>query len=215
MRSLLFAFRTDAGWVSGLVTERGLAALSLPMATREKAIEDATASFQASFHKSRPGTPTFLNLKAVAVGDGSMGSSDLRLVAGRVKDWVSAYLSEAEGGRPAFLPDFPLDFDGMSPFRRAILLSMSGIPHGMVSSYSGLAEAAGYPGRARAAGGVCAANPIPLVIPCHRVVLSDGRIGEFGGGKEMKKWLLEREGVALERRAGDWTVEASKFWTFR
>ncbi|HHY39204.1 MAG TPA: MGMT family protein [Clostridia bacterium] len=218
MSILPFTLYTDAGWVSGLVTEAGLAALSLPMPTREEAIRDAA---MASFRSSRiePATAASADRKAFTVEGDSSDLSRLRLLAEQVKEWVSRYLKKSESGEPACCPvsspDFPLDLNGMTSFRKAVLLAMANIPYGMVSSYSGLAKAAGYPGCARAVGGVCAANPIPLVIPCHRVILSDGRIGNFGGGKEMKKWLLEREGVALERRADDWIVRALRFWTFR
>ncbi len=94
------------------------------------------------------------------------------------------------------LPDFSgLD---LTDFQRKVLLECWRIPRGRVSSYGELAVRAGCPGGARAAGGVMAANPLPLLIPCHRVVRSDGRLGDFGGGIEMKRTLLLREGIALD-----------------
>ncbi len=80
-------------------------------------------------------------------------------------------------------------------FQSAVLQACVRIPRGTVWSYARLAEASGYPGRARAAGTVMATNPLPLIIPCHRVVRSDGTLGHYGGGTEMKRWLLEREGA--------------------
>lgn len=82
-----------------------------------------------------------------------------------------------------------------TPFRRAILETCMRIQRGHAMSYSELAEAAGYPGCARAAGTVMATNPLPLAIPCHRVVRSDRSPGQYGGGTAMKRWLLEIEGV--------------------
>lgn len=232
MSVLRFTFYTDVGWVSGLVTGGGLATLSLPMPTREEAMRDTAITSSGSSSSSSetdltiavPSNCTAVtvegNLCHQEVADGQFSDlSRLRLLSEQVEDWVTKYLKRSESGEPLYhpvsLPDFPLDLSGMTSFRKTVLLAMRNIPYGMVSSYSGLAKAAGYPGCARAVGGVCAANPIPLIIPCHRVVLSDGRIGKFGGGKEMKKWLLEREGVALERRADDWIVKALRSWIFR
>lgn len=82
-----------------------------------------------------------------------------------------------------------------SPFRLAVLQACARIPRGQVRSYGDLASDAGYPGRARAAGTVMATNPLPLVIPCHRVLRSDGAIGHYGGGADMKRRLLEAEGA--------------------
>ena len=65
-------------------------------------------------------------------------------------------------------------------------------------TYGGLAAAVGVPGGARAVGNVMAGNPFPLVIPCHRVIRSDGSLGGFGGGLPMKRALLEMEGVAFD-----------------
>jgi methylated-DNA-[protein]-cysteine S-methyltransferase len=83
-------------------------------------------------------------------------------------------------------------------FRRSILLQTMTIPRGMVDSYGGLAAKAGHYGAARAVGTTMATNPFPLVVPCHRIVRSDGSIGQFGGGAPMKKWLLNMEGVAFD-----------------
>ena len=91
-----------------------------------------------------------------------------------------------------------LDFEGVGGFKRRVLLADFAIPRGRVISYGGLAEKAGVPGGARAVGNVMAGNPFPLVIPCHRVIRSDGSLGGFGGGLPMKRALLEMEGVAFD-----------------
>jgi len=80
-------------------------------------------------------------------------------------------------------------------FRRDALLALSKVPWGTVVSYGELAALAGSPRAARAAGTACASNPIPLAIPCHRVIAAGGRIGGYGGGLDHKKFLLKLEGV--------------------
>ena len=92
-----------------------------------------------------------------------------------------------------------LDFEGCGEFERHVLLAVHQIPCGRVMTYGGLAAAAGAPGGARAVGNVMAGNFFPLVVPCHRVIRSDGSLGGFGGGLPMKKALLEREGVGFDR----------------
>jgi len=67
-------------------------------------------------------------------------------------------------------------------------------------TYGGLAASIGVPGGARAVGGALAGNPLPLIFPCHRVIRGDGTLGGFGGGLDLKKTLLTREGVSFDRR---------------
>jgi methylated-DNA-[protein]-cysteine S-methyltransferase len=88
-----------------------------------------------------------------------------------------------------------LDFGVVKGFARRVLRKDGKIPRGRVMSYGGLAESVGVAGGARAVGNVMAGNPFPLVIPCHRVIRSDGSLGGFGGGLPMKRALLEMEGV--------------------
>lgn len=81
------------------------------------------------------------------------------------------------------------------PFHRRALEAAYRIPRGQVTTYRGLALDAGVPAAARAAGNAMATNPFPIVIPCHRVVRSNGELGGFGGGLHMKRRLLEIEGI--------------------
>ena len=74
---------------------------------------------------------------------------------------------------------------------------MARIPYGETASYGELARRIGAPGAARAIGGACNRNPLPLVIPCHRVVASDGTIGGYGGGLDTKRRLLALEGAPV------------------
>lgn len=91
----------------------------------------------------------------------------------------------------------PLDLRGVTGFRRRVLDAMATIPRGKVVSYAELAARAGSPRAVRAAGAGCATNPLPLAIPCHRVIRSDGTLGNYGGGVELKVDLLRMEGVAV------------------
>jgi methylated-DNA-[protein]-cysteine S-methyltransferase len=99
------------------------------------------------------------------------------------------------GQRKVF--SMPLDLQGRTAFTLLVLEACRSIPYGQVCSYSQLALRAGHPKAARAAGSVMAGNPIPLVIPCHRVVGSEGGLHGFGapGGLDTKAWLLQMEGV--------------------
>ena len=82
-------------------------------------------------------------------------------------------------------------------FRRRIWSALQEVPHGSTLSYAELAERAGRRGAARATGGAVGANPISIVIPCHRIVGADGSLTGFGGGLKRKKFLLELEGISL------------------
>lgn len=91
------------------------------------------------------------------------------------------------------------DLRGLSEFERAVLLKALEIPSGEVRPYSWIAREIGHPGAVRAAGSALAKNPVPLLIPCHRVVRSDGHIGNYSlGGARNKRRLLEVEGAQPE-----------------
>ncbi len=104
------------------------------------------------------------------------------------------------GDRAAF--DLPLDSGG-TEFQRAVWAQLRAIPFGETRSYGGLATALGKPGAMRAVGLANGANPISIIVPCHRVVGADGSLTGFGGGLEIKRKLLEHEGALLPmERAG-------------
>ena len=85
-----------------------------------------------------------------------------------------------------------------SGFRRSVLEACSAIPSGEVRTYGELAAQCGRPGAARAVGTAMARNPVPVLVPCHRVVRGDGSIGEYSaGGSRQKARMLENEGVAV------------------
>jgi methylated-DNA-[protein]-cysteine S-methyltransferase len=93
----------------------------------------------------------------------------------------------------------PLDISSLSKFRVKVLHQLQKIPRGQVRTYSWLAAKSGHPGAARAVGNTMARNPIPILIPCHRVVPSAGGVGQYGLGTALKRELLAREGVAVEK----------------
>ena len=89
--------------------------------------------------------------------------------------------------------DFPLDLAGGTPFQRRVWDAARRIPYGTVVSYADLARMAGSEGASRAVGNAMGANPVPIVVPCHRVVHSDRSIGGFSSGLHWKRFLLELE----------------------
>lgn len=95
--------------------------------------------------------------------------------------------------------DLPLDLGGTSEFQRKVLLAAAQIPRGQYRTYYQVAQAIGKPRAARAVGQALGHNPVPLVIPCHRVLGSDGSLHGYsgGGGLKTKAWLLRLEGVQL------------------
>jgi methylated-DNA-[protein]-cysteine S-methyltransferase len=95
--------------------------------------------------------------------------------------------------------ELPLDWSLISGFNRQVLRELAaGVPYGTVVGYGDLAGRVGQPRAAQAVGVAMGANPLPVVVPCHRVVESDGGIGGFGGGLETKRKLLALEGVLPE-----------------
>jgi methylated-DNA-[protein]-cysteine S-methyltransferase len=92
--------------------------------------------------------------------------------------------------------DLPLDLRLSTGFRRTVLNHLRDIAYGSTASYATVAVAAGSPKAVRAVGSACASNPLPVVVPCHRVVRSDGTIGQYVGGSAAKRTLLSMESAA-------------------
>jgi methylated-DNA-[protein]-cysteine S-methyltransferase len=92
----------------------------------------------------------------------------------------------------------PLDFSGATEFQKRIYERLTEIPYGRIVSYGDIADEMGDPGAARAVGQAVGANPLPIVVPCHRVVRSDGRLGGYSGGLRSKVALLAIEGVDVD-----------------
>jgi len=97
------------------------------------------------------------------------------------------------GKSPLPLP--PLDLSAGTPFQQSVWRELLTIPTGQTRSYGQIATALGRPKACRAVGSACAANPLPLLIPCHRVLAAGGRLGGFSGGLEWKRRLLHAENL--------------------
>jgi methylated-DNA-[protein]-cysteine S-methyltransferase len=113
-------------------------------------------------------------------------------MASRAAKQIEQYLA---GRRQHF--DVPLLLDDLTEFQRTILTACRNIPYAQTRSYSRLAQEARVgASAARAVGGALARNPIPIIIPCHRVLRANGALGGFGGGLDWKRRLLGIEGIS-------------------
>jgi len=131
------------------------------------------------------------------------GSKPAQPDAGTVPPWVrgaAERIARHLAGEPADLAGIPVDLEGLPPFRRKVLETLRGTRAGETFTYGQLARLAGSPGAARAVGQAMARNPLPIVIPCHRVVAADGPGGfSLFGSLEAKERLLALENVRLRR----------------
>lgn len=109
---------------------------------------------------------------------------------------AAGQLDEYFGGRRARF-DVPLDWGAMAPFQRAVLEATAAVPFGRLDTYAGIARTIGKPGATRAVGNALGRNPIPVIVPCHRIVRSDATLGGYTGGLDIKQRLLSLEGVTL------------------
>ncbi|HEU5397614.1 MAG TPA: methylated-DNA--[protein]-cysteine S-methyltransferase [Verrucomicrobiae bacterium] len=121
-----------------------------------------------------------------------------------VRSWhrltEAALAAVLAGKKPRALP--PLDWEGATEFQKAVWREMLKIPPGKTQSYGEVARAIGRPKAVRAVGSACGANPVPVLVPCHRILAAGGKIGGFGGGLQWKRELLAREGVNPPPSAG-------------
>jgi methylated-DNA-[protein]-cysteine S-methyltransferase len=151
------------GTLHGAITERGLVRLAFPE-------ESVDAFLEGLARKLSP---------SVVASPGSLDP---------VRRELDGYFA---GRRRSF--DLGLDWSLITPFARLVLRMTAAIPYGGHLSYAEVAAEAGSPRGARAAGNALGSNPIPIVIPCHRVLHSGGGIGGYGGGLDRKRYLLELE----------------------
>lgn len=110
------------------------------------------------------------------------------------RGWIEKAIDRGRPGR------LPIDFRSVTPFQRSVLEVAATIPRGEVRPYSWLARRVGRPRAARAVGTTMARNPVPLIIPCHRVVRADGSFGKYSlGGATVKRKILDAEGARLDQ----------------
>lgn len=131
--------------------------------------------FLAAWHQRHPGLPI-----------------EMRVLPQNIRRAIETVLA---GGDPGA---FSVDLSGLTPFETRVLETIRRIPRGEVRPYRWVAEAVGRPKAVRAVGNVMARNPIPLLLPCHRVVPNGGGLGNYGWGPAMKRRLLDAEGVPVE-----------------
>ncbi|MCX4551773.1 methylated-DNA--[protein]-cysteine S-methyltransferase [Streptomyces sp. NBC_01387] len=142
------------------------------------------------FHADAAVRKRALEQLAARCGTAPVEAPDSVRLAGPVRQ-LAAYFA---GDLQEF--DLPLDWTLTSGFNRQVLRELAtGVPYGSVVGYGDLAHRVGQPGAAQAVGVAMGSNPLPVVVPCHRVVESDGGLGGFGGGLETKRRLLALEGV--------------------
>jgi O-6-methylguanine DNA methyltransferase len=177
---------TRAGQFVARYSEKGLAELNFPSVGRA-----------SSFLCRRRGNESQIS----SVSSASVRDSSRRLlqISDKIRRWhraTEAALKAVLAGRAAeTLP--PLDWSGKTEFQKSVWRALRKIRRGQTKSYGEIARAIGRPKAVRAVGGACGANPIPVLVPCHRVLAANGTIGGFSGGSNRKRKLLLSEGIML------------------
>jgi methylated-DNA-[protein]-cysteine S-methyltransferase len=160
-------FKSPIGEILATKTEKGLSFISFPKSTWDK--------FLSALNKD--------------------GSIDLIKNKNKFSSLDRSFKAYFSGSKVNFREK--LDLTGGTDFQKKVWKAMLKIPYGETRSYGWLATKAGSKDKARAAGAACGANPIPIIIPCHRVIKSDKTIGGYSGGLGFKKKLLQIEGVKI------------------
>jgi methylated-DNA-[protein]-cysteine S-methyltransferase len=197
------------------MTEDHLAPPTFDPADAAAAAARFAATAPADVHYALVDTPVGTLVAATTPrGLVTLSYADLFGGADGVLDWVAAKLSPRMLEAPARLDDvrreldeyfegrredfdLPIDWALVSTFGRRILKATAAIPFGKVSTYGAVAAKAGNPKASRAAGRALNTNPIPIVVPCHRVVGASGRLVGYAGGLDRKVALLQIEGIEL------------------
>lgn len=125
----------------------------------------------------------------------------VEIAAAELPAGLASRLADYFAGKRVTFDAVPVDLSNQTPFRARVLTALRRVDYGRTTTYQQLARAAGRPGAARAVGGAMAANPLPVILPCHRVLQSDGSLGGFSGdgGTATKRQLLEMERDAKNR----------------
>lgn len=163
-------------------------------ASAQFSIPTSLGNFTASYSENGLAALNFPKSKTESPRTNGTGEK----VSGKIRQWhrlTEAALKTFVGGcEPKKLP--PLDLVG-TEFQKSVWRAMLKIPFGKTKSYGEIAQAVGKPKAVRAVGGACGANSIPILVPCHRVLAANNKIGGFGSGLGWKCKLLELEGVQL------------------
>jgi O-6-methylguanine DNA methyltransferase len=130
------------------------------------------------------------------VGRASPRAAKKEIVPSKIRAWhrtTETALKKILAGKKSKLP--PLDWTGKTEFQKSVWRQMLKISAGKTKSYGEIASAIGKPKAVRAVGGACGANPVPVLVPCHRVLAANKKLGGFSGGLDWKRSLLNREGI--------------------
>jgi O-6-methylguanine DNA methyltransferase len=182
--SIELSIATNAGQFVARYSGQGLAELNFPSVGRE-----------SSFHCRRRGNES--QISSVASAPVRDFSRRLLQIPAPIRRWhratVAALKAVLAGRSPGKFP--PLDLSSGTTFQRKVWNTLRKIARGQTKSYGEIARAIGRPKAVRAVGGACGANPIPVLVPCHRVLAANKKLGGFSGGLNWKRELLAREGV--------------------
>jgi O-6-methylguanine DNA methyltransferase len=185
--SIELSIATNAGQFVARYSGKGLAELDFPSVGRA-----------SSFYCRRRGNESQISSASSA----SVRDSSRRLpqIPAKISRWhqatVAALKNILAGRSPKKFP--PLDLSNGTTFRRKVWNTLRKIARGQTKSYGEIARAVGKPKAVRAVGGACGANPIPVFVPCHRVLAANKKLGGFSGGLNWKRKLLTREGVMFQ-----------------
>ena len=161
--------------------------------TRRAEIETTKGSFVAEFSSRGLKRLEFPGKKAAR----KSGAPSQAPLDPRQQRWLqlteSALRDVIAGRKPRALP--PMDWEGRTEFQQNVWRALLRITPGETMTYAAIGKVLGKPLAARAIGGACGANPIPVLVPCHRVLAANGRLGGFSGGLDWKRRLLAIEGV--------------------
>ena len=143
----------------------------------------------------------------LAVASGAAGVTSLEWVEGGASGTpdrsVARALDSYFAGDYAALEDLDVDLGDRGAFTLVVLQALRAVAPGTTTTYGALAQLAGRPGAARAVGQAVGSNPVPVIVPCHRVIASNGSLGGFSAGLDRKRALLDHEG--LPALSGGWT----------
>ncbi len=178
-QSSALIFKTPWGWAGIAASARGVRAIVLPKASRRSVERALRAQDAAPLTLPSPRT----------AGERARERGTLPLL-----DGAQAQIMDYLAGRRRTL-EFPIDLSSGTPFQRRVWGAIRSIPSGQLRSYKWVARRVGGARYARAVGAALGANPVPLIVPCHRVIATDGSLGGFSGGLRTKRRLLALEGT--------------------
>jgi O-6-methylguanine DNA methyltransferase len=177
-------FSSRIGWILLAATSRGICLLDFCGAEQPTEVEVRAR----------------LNSARVAVNSADLGNdqpadpnpslSEPSALLHAAREALVRYLDDG-----TLIPDFPLDLARGTDFQRKVWDALCHIPFGQTRSYQEVSQSIGHPGASRAVGAACGRNPVAILVPCHRVLTSSGKLGGYSGGLQIKRSLLALEGV--------------------